>query len=235
MTVENKFMPKAVLHFETPVDLSHKDWFKRAVKAIAEDLNTYNTCVQKNPNALIPDIGLYITPEDVNKVILPADIKIAELVAMKADTSLPDMRMKDKPVSQPVRINEEPEEAEESTAYQKAKRKAIEAEEAAQGLPPLPSASKSVITAKKAVTVDAGDPVNEAIEKIFVELKRTEKSLCIITALAKAGKEMNWEEIMSATNLNKNDLSSWFSQTGKKVKAIVKTGRGTYKFDPELV
>ena len=57
----------------------------------------------------------------------------------------------------------------------------------------------------------------------------------IITALAKAGGEVTIDQLMKATKLNKNDVTSWLAQTGKKVKAVENTGRGKYQLNFDAV
>lgn len=227
------FMPQYALHLSVSVEEPYnKDSFKLAAGLLAQQVLDYAKAIEKNPNCIIPDVCFITTPEDVEKSLgNPVNTHLAELMAAKAP---PKATRK---VVEGVRINQEPEvpvvTAMSVDEYQSARAKAIMAEEAAQGVPPLPK-TKATVTVKGAAAEPANDPVAFAIEKIFEDLKRTEKSVNIVTAFAKAGgTELTLDQIMKATKLDKNDICSWLNQTGKSVKAIVKTGRGLYKFDPD--
>ena len=83
----------------------------------------------------------------------------------------------------------------------------------------------------KVLTVDETIPL---LEKVFADLKRTEKSVKIVSVFAaNSGIDLSIDRLVRDTGLNKNDLSSWLAQTGKRIKAITNPSRGVYKFDPD--
>jgi hypothetical protein len=221
--MSKKFMPKVALHFEVPYEEQNKDSFKACLGVLAQQAIDYGKALELNANALIPDVVVILTPEDyLKRADTPVNVELAQLMAQKAP---PKTSKKKVEVTREEEDNDPPVvKAMSVDQYKTEKAKAIIAEEAAQ--------EKSVVTAKStpAPTVDL---VKQVTDKIFENLKRTEKSVTIVTAFAKAGKELTLDELMKATKLNKNDICSWLNQTGKNVKAIEKTGRGLYKFNPD--
>ena len=227
-------MSKVALYLEVPVENPYdKDSFKIAVDLLAEHAIQYGKLVEKNPNIVIADTVLIMKPEDyMNRADTPVNLQLAEAMSHKGPGPKPAKKK-----VEPVVIRDEEDEAESDEGppvvqaksvaeYKSTKAKAIIAEEADQ--------EKSVVTVKSTV-VPTPDAAQELTDKIFEKLSRTKKSVTIISAFAKAGKEMTLEELMKVTKLNKNDVSSWLNQTGKTVKAIVKLSRGLYKFDPDQV
>lgn len=224
-------MPQLASHFQVDFqDPSNKDCFATALEALAQKIIAYAELLKTDRNSLISDANFILSPEDyMKRGDAPVSVHIAELMSQKAAP-----KPAKKHVAEVIREEEEPETPEVKVGsssvsqYNEEKALAIQAEEAAQE-----KAAKTVVTVKSAPV--AVTPVTEIIDKIFENLKRTGKSLTIVTAFAEAGKEMGLEELMTATKLSKNDICSWLNQTGKSVKAIVKTARGIYKLDPDKV
>lgn len=242
MPTKKSFMPQYAIHLSVPVEEPYnKDSFKLAAGLLAQQVKDYAAAIEKNPNCIIPDVCFITTPADIEKSLSnPVNTHLAELMAAKAPPKVTATKATKKlPEVKGIEINREPEEEQEVPVvkamtvaeYKDARAQAIIAEEEAQLAAAKPQ--KAVVTAKSAPAATTEDPVKIVIDKIFENLKRTEKSVNIVTAFAKAGKEMTLDELMKDTKLNKNDLCSWLNQTGKNVKAIMKTGRGLYKLDPD--
>lgn len=71
------------------------------------------------------------------------------------------------------------------------------------------------------------------LKVVFENLKRTEKSVTIMTFLvAEQGKELTVEQIVNGTKLDKTQISSWLAITGKTIKGLENVKRGVYKFTP---
>ena len=87
-----------------------------------------------------------------------------------------------------------------------------------------------------AVEPENADPVANLVDRVFDNLKRTEKSVRIIGTFARnSGNDMSIEQLVNETGLSKNDVCAWLAQTGKKVKCVTNPSRGTYKFDPDKI
>lgn len=70
---------------------------------------------------------------------------------------------------------------------------------------------------------------------IFKDLKRTEKSVTIMTFLVnEQGKDLTVEQIVNGTKLDKTQISSWLAITGKTIKGLENVKRGVYKFTPVI-
>lgn len=73
------------------------------------------------------------------------------------------------------------------------------------------------------------------LAEIFKDLKRTEKSVTIMTFLVgEQGKDLTVEQIVNGTKLDKTQISSWLAITGKTIKGLENVKRGVYKFTPVI-
>ena len=94
-----------------------------------------------------------------------------------------------------------------------------------------PKKEEKVQEAEELPVISTSD---DALDTIFRTLKRTSKSEKILKYLIdNAGTDMTIEQLMVGASINKNDLSSWLAQTGKKIPAITNPSRGVYKFNPD--
>lgn len=76
----------------------------------------------------------------------------------------------------------------------------------------------------------------EMLDKIFSQLKRTQKSQKIMSVFVQnPGTELSIEDLQNATGLLYPDLNSWLNSTGKIVGCISRPARGKYKFNPDHV
>jgi hypothetical protein len=71
------------------------------------------------------------------------------------------------------------------------------------------------------------------IDQIFKDLKKTHKSEAIIKYMVQnSGIDLTVDQIAQGASITKQELTSWLSQTAKKIPAIENTSRGIYKFNP---
>jgi hypothetical protein len=94
--------------------------------------------------------------------------------------------------------------------------------------------------AAKTGTAEAGLPPGADLKAkykavVFEQIRETAKSVAIVDYfLDNANKEVTTADIVAGTNLASADVGVWLATTGKKLTAIVKTGkRGCYKFDTD--
>jgi hypothetical protein len=244
--MSNKFTSKIALYFQVPVqDLSNAKEVKAAKDALVQMFKDYAVAVEKDPNVLIADMVFIMSPEDYAKRgDEPINVHLAELMAArtealakkpakKADEPKDSKPVPDKVIAKPAKKAPEPEpeqDEDERPAVQAVDWRALK--DKAEEQVAIEPTSKIKVTQPVAV---ADDDSKFIVDKVFEDLKRTEKSEKIITALVKAGGEIDFPDLIKATKLTSGDLSSWFSATGKRLKFIENTGKGKYKLNPDKV
>jgi hypothetical protein len=231
--------------FEAPFtnDKFDKHSTAPAFASLRDQIITYADALKKDPNVIIVDAFAITEPGDYGKrATQPADSHIAELKAQQTEninkeTPKPATKTAKAPATGPVtapvkvaakvKAAVEPEKKQKTAVVEK---KAMEGISFGPGARALEDEDTKPAKSAKAAAVAAED-VDAVLDKIFENLKRTEKSVTIVTALAKAGGEVSTADLVKATKINGNDLGSWLSQTGKSIKALEKVGRGKYRLD----
>ena len=243
--MSKQFTSKVALFLQVPVDVSNAKDVKAAKELLLQQLKDYAAAAEKDPNVIIMDMVFILSPDDYAKRSEDnVNVHLAELMAERQTPLAVPRKPKDttedvKPVPDKVlkpAKKEKKQEAEEVDPDEKPHVKAADwtklKEQAEAQVATETSVSKVKVT--KPVPV-ADDDVKFIIDKIFENLKRTEKSVTVLTAFAKAGGEVTLDDLARATKLEKGDICSWLNQTGKKVKAIESTGRGKYRLNPDKV
>ena len=234
-----KFTTKLVLYYEVPIeDLTNQKLVKEGYKLLAQQIMDHAKAVEKDPNVIIMDSVFITKDEDYkSRADSPVNVHLAELMAGRTAALTTKTKKKkeesDLPVSNsstPATTPADDDEPPRVKAMSMAELAAAQAEKAKND---EPSPVIPPVTDKSAAI--AAEDSQVVLDKIFENLKRTQKSVTILTAMAKAGKELTMDDLIKITGLEKNDVSSWLNQTGKSIKAVTKVKRGVYKLDPDKV
>ncbi|CAK0748554.1 hypothetical protein CCP3SC5AM1_1520007 [Gammaproteobacteria bacterium] len=227
--MSKKFVNKLAIHFEIPVEnIADKVQVREAKNKLVESINTYSDSLKLDPNILVVDMVIIAKPEDyLTRADTPVNAHIAELMASKTDAINKNAKKKS---DLPVPSTSKPK-AKDDDEPPRVKAMTMEEIKAAQEEESIPAPK-----VKPVVKQTADDDVKVITDKVFEKLKRTEKSVAIISAFAKAGKEVTIDELAKLANIpNRKDVSSWLAQTSKKIKAIEMLGGGVYKLNPDKV
>ena len=197
---------KVSVCFVVPITTAANGKEVRAAYAeLRRQIVQFANAITRDPNVIITHAAVTPDPSDLGTAIkLPADSKIAEIqsIAVPKAPETPATSKKDREIPAP------PEEDEEKPHIQ-----------INQWTPPQPSAPKAVEV-----------PSTATLDKIFENLKRTEKSLIVVKFLiTQAGKELTVDDIVTGTKLDKTQVASWLAATSESIAGLEKVKRGVYK------
>lgn len=103
----------------------------------------------------------------------------------------------------------------------------------AQAPPATPEATLPEASVVQVLSVVDGTlpTKTDCLTAVFNDVKRTDKTEAILEALLDTTEGVEVKDLTEVTGIDTASLSNWFSVTGKKIKGIVKEGRGKYRFD----
>ena len=215
-----------LVSFMAPVaDAGDKTQVKAAYEELADQIMAHAKALEKDKNVIILDSIIVTTPTEIPDYFAtrPVNVTLADRMATRTFTATLKGGTKPAPTAKKADVTPAPEAETE--------RPVVVAEPIPEKVV-LPKPVLSVAPAK-AAEVDLKVKITE---KIFEDLKRTQKSIVLVDVFAKnPGVEITTEEIRKSSNLTDNDVNSWLNQTGTKIKALTKPGRGRWKLDVDLL
>ena len=225
-----------LVSFMAPVaDAGDRTQIKAAYEELADQILAHAKALEKDKNVIILDSIIVTTPTEVPDYFAtrPVNVDLANRMATRTFTNTLKGGVKPTPTPAPVKNTKEEPAAEEP------ERPVVVAEPIpVKATAPKPAAAPEAVVAK--VAAPAAPPADDLkvkiTEKIFEDLKRTQKSIVLVDVFAKnPGVEITTEDIRKASGLTDNDVNSWLNQTGTKIKALTKPGRGRWKLDVDLL
>lgn len=226
--------------FEAPCNKFEKTDSALAFASLRQQIITYAKAIEQDPNVMVKDAFVLVNPADyATRAVTPADPVEASAKAKQtteviaAHAAKAKAKAKDEPKGPVTPTTAAPTASKPTEAKVKAKapmEAAIMEPSGRSFSGGFGKAGDDEVTKAPTGKIHEEDS-KYVIDKIFKELKRTGKSVKIITALASTGEDMSIGEIATATGFDKNDVSSWLSGTAKNVTGVERSGHGKYKLN----